>query len=513
MPTATMTDTLNPQSIKQSSQTTSIDTKSLRTLYNRAAKAFLKRNISLTHSLLQLAFSTLSPGSDIELQRKWDILRITFETTVYTSGVPPSASSTEFPDQLKDITLKSPQNLVTEMYNRSLALFSPRSIPVSSVVLPVQVLSTLVYSSLKLDAPQVGRDMIEDWLGRRGSSYYTASPQDGYDKILELYVLHVLPKLEEWEYAIEFMEYESQLDVVTRGNLQNALRTHHAQTLSARLLPQGIQNGSTSLSPLTSRPQSPTPSSSSSSSSLSTTSTHTAVPATPRPHHSVQHSMSSLSSLDSSVSSSSSRASSEGTITPNKHTIRGKGKAKAEPEGNGHPYPASVSPSINDTARTKSHSPARSRGSGSSNASPRTSTTRLQHTHPLNPNSMNPLSIPRTHFVSSNSSRGRNLGTYALIKASLQPYLARLSGSRGAILTGMFLFFVLPVISVSLRLRSKRRIGGGVGTAGTADIVRRRLRGVNGSDRSGIGMMIAKLWWAIVRAVLDTVRMGVSGLV
>ncbi|KAK7032257.1 hypothetical protein VNI00_013216 [Paramarasmius palmivorus] len=509
MPTATMTENLPPASLKQTS--TATDTKTLRTLYNRAAKAFLKRNITLTHSLLQTAFSTISSDSDSDLQRKWDILRITFETTVYTSGI----AATEFPDQLKEITVKSPQNLVTETYSRSLAFFSSKRVPESSVVLPVQVLSTLVYSSLKLDAAQVGREMIEDWLGRRGNSYYSASSHargDGYDKVLELYVLQVLPKLEEWEYATEFMEYESQLDPDTRQNIQLALRTQHAQVLSARYPPQS-QQSSSSPSPLTSRPQSPTPSSSSSSSSLSTTSTHTAVPATPRQHAPFQHSLSSLSSLDSSITSSSSRASSDGTVTPNRQSTKGKGKASAYPEGNGNAL--SDPSSLNDATRPKSRSPARSRGSGSSNHSPRVPPSQIQHTHPLNPNSPNPLSLPRSHLTAAQSNRGRNLSTYALIKASLQPYFTRLSGSRGgAILTGTFLFFVLPAISVLLRLRSRRRIGGVTsGGTGTADIVRRRLRGVNGSDSTGLGMVLARTWWAIVRVVFDTVRMGVSGLV
>lgn len=39
---------------------------------------------------------------------------------------------------------------------------------------------------------------------------------DGYDKVLELYCLHILPKLDQWDYTEEFLEYESELPVQRR---------------------------------------------------------------------------------------------------------------------------------------------------------------------------------------------------------------------------------------------------------------------------------------------------------
>ena len=65
----------------------------LRSLYPRAACAFVLRT---THCLLQSAFSLLKPPSTTtdslsDDRKQWDILRITFESTVYSS--PPDSSA------------------------------------------------------------------------------------------------------------------------------------------------------------------------------------------------------------------------------------------------------------------------------------------------------------------------------------------------------------------------------------------------------------------------------------
>ena len=193
----------------------------LRSLYNRAARAFVYRDIALTYSLLQSAFAILKPpktAPDLlsDQRRKWDILRITLESTLYTS---PPSSTEALPESLRSMLSESPQALATSIYSRSLALFTPNSgiaqkTTLNAAYLPSPVLSTLVYSSLKIDAPDVGRVIIEDWLACREPNY-SLEPQenegDGYAKVLDLYCLQVLPKLEQWDYAKEFLDYESEL--------------------------------------------------------------------------------------------------------------------------------------------------------------------------------------------------------------------------------------------------------------------------------------------------------------
>ena len=194
----------------------------LHSLYSRAARAFVLRDVALTYSLLQSGFALLKPPTVVpdslsDHRRKWDILRITFESTVYTS---PPLSAESLPENLRANLRECPQALATSIYSRSLALFTPSKeglskTALSAAYLPYQVISTLVYCTLKIDAPDVGRLVIEDWLARRGPNYSLESPEelesDGYAKTLELYTLHILPKLEQWDYAKEFLEYEREL--------------------------------------------------------------------------------------------------------------------------------------------------------------------------------------------------------------------------------------------------------------------------------------------------------------
>ncbi|TFK79439.1 hypothetical protein K466DRAFT_606149 [Polyporus arcularius HHB13444] len=195
----------------------------LRSLYPRAARAFLQRDVSLTHSLLSSAFSLIHPpasSSDAlaSQRRKWDILRITFETTLYAS--PPSQDPETLPPSLRANLMLTPEPLLTTLHSRSLHLFTPSDTQqkATSAFLPGQILVTLVLASLKLDCPEVGRGMIEDWLAKHGQETDASDPS-AYAKVLELYCLHVLPRLQHWEYAEDFLTYERELSPDVRQYL------------------------------------------------------------------------------------------------------------------------------------------------------------------------------------------------------------------------------------------------------------------------------------------------------
>ncbi|CAK5265602.1 unnamed protein product [Mycena citricolor] len=280
MPTATMTATAQaPSTLKLKAPASSAQV-TLQTLYHRAARAFLLRQVSLVHSLLESAFVLLHPPQQLQdpdefavLRSKWDLLRITFETTVYTS--PPDPSASDLPHDLRQLAAQPPHIYINSTYQRSLKLFTPPAVPAQASHIPSSVILTLAYSSLKVDAADSGRVVIEDWLASR--QYAVVSEKDaddGYQKAVEAYCLHILPKLEQWEYAKEFLDYESELAPDVRKNIQATLETSYAQAIAAKLPPPKAAP----------RPHSPTPSNSSSSSSLSSTaSAHTVLPSTPRP--------------------------------------------------------------------------------------------------------------------------------------------------------------------------------------------------------------------------------------
>lgn len=145
------------------------------------------------------------------------------------------------------------------MHARSLHLFTPenRGKP-NAEFLPPQILVALVLASVKLDCVQIGREIIEGWLPLRSQPGYENTKEErqvkeddeGYEKVLEMYCLHVLPRLDDWDYAREFLRYESELSHDRR--MVRRLDTYHViLPLTAALVPRSVAPGTscTALSP------------------------------------------------------------------------------------------------------------------------------------------------------------------------------------------------------------------------------------------------------------------------
>ncbi|KAK0469577.1 uncharacterized protein EV420DRAFT_1495454 [Desarmillaria tabescens] len=472
MPTATTTTIITGpplHSAHKPNKVSSSPSATLSVLIDRAGRAFVNHDHHLSQSLVDSAFTLLPsplslPDALDDHRKTWDIFRITFEAHVYAS--PPAAE--DVPEHLKEVMLQSPHALMTRMYQRSLNLFTPasgssKSIATANVVyIPPSVINTLVYASLKVNCPDVGRVIIEEWLAHRhGRLSSNHTHHDAYKKILAIYCLQILPALEQWDYAKEFLDYESELSPRSREYLQSSLARLYTQAQAVQQPPPPLpsppasSSSSISSSPSSDRSFSPAPSSSSSSSSLSTTSTHTVVPSTPKGLH-VAQSMTSIAALPS-ASQSTTSVSSDGTAKltrserpPSSLSDR---KQKAQRD--------------NMIRRT---------------LSPATSVI----THPVAP-----------------STELRSPTTFALIKAYVAPIL-----NSTKLTTFLILAVVFPLISMVLRIRRRRRLAAG-GTVNTADMVRKRLQVVNGREAG----VLRTVWSEIVRVLMDTIRMGGSGLV
>lgn len=431
----------------------------LRPLYARAVRAFLHRDVVLTHSLLTSAFALLTPPATSALdslsdhRRKWDVLRITLDVTVYTS---PPADTASVPATLRSNALLSGAALLVTLHSRSVHLFAPADSPATNpAFLPAQVLVTLALSSAKIGCPAAGRGITEEWLACR---LPPARPEDGYEKVLEVYCLSILPALGDWAYARQFLQYETELPAQSRERLTASLASLHEQHLASLVrkpdvdppitptsasapVPQtsspphpSITEPSSAVTPTPSRPSSPTPSSSSASSN----STHTAVPANPlRSGAKHAHALVPLTSTPSTA-----------TLTP--ATYRAASRAR----------------------RSRTPPAAAERHAGSSSW------------HAL---------LTRRGAASASSRL-----------EALRPYL------RHAPI--FIICVVLPALAVLVRFfrrRHKATAGAEVGARTKAvEDVRRRLSGVQG----GRGLLSA-VWDEAVRAVWDTVVMGGRGLV
>jgi hypothetical protein len=218
IPNLKLSNTPPSPSTPASPQQNTATAATLRPLYVRAARAFLHRDIVLTHSLLTSAFALITPpltgapDSLSEHRRKWDILRITVDVTVYAT---PPADVALIPAALRSNALLSGAAFLTSLHSRSIRLFAPRDGPTPNpAFLPSSVILTLALSSAKIGYPAAGRCIVEEWLACRPP--IDVSIDIGYEKVLDVYCLTILPALGEWTYAKQFLAYETELPVQNR---------------------------------------------------------------------------------------------------------------------------------------------------------------------------------------------------------------------------------------------------------------------------------------------------------
>ena len=252
-------------------------TKTARAHYAKAARAFLAKDLqtallqsqhaadllSASHQLgNSLTASSFLRDADLDVQKlveKVAILRLTVFTQVYVDKQG-SASIHDKLAQVKQqsswdaaaidrITLllsKQPQSLISHLWFEALRLCTqtsgeadapsldptPETIHLA-IELPASVISSAVLAALRLDtfnpAARTGTNaarLIAEWyLASFSSAFGGAAPTPkaaaAYEKIVGLYSLHVLAsRLDEWEYAREFVGYSSLAESVKFGLLE-----------------------------------------------------------------------------------------------------------------------------------------------------------------------------------------------------------------------------------------------------------------------------------------------------
>ncbi|KAH9963095.1 hypothetical protein BGW80DRAFT_1255485 [Lactifluus volemus] len=471
----------------------------LRPLYGRAVRAFLHRDIVLTHSLLASAFALITPP---------------------LTGTPDSLSE----HRRKSNALLSGAALLASLHSRSIRLFAPLDCPTPNpAFLPPTVLITLALSSAKIGYPDAGRGIIEEWLACRLP--IAVSADNGYEKVLEVYCLSILSALGEWTYAKQFLAYETELPAQNRERLASSLASLHEQYL-ASLIREPSPSPSSS-APATPKPTSPTLPSTSAHSPVASASTHSESSSaiTPTP------------SRPSSPSPSSSSASSNSTQTavPTNPRLRASTKLKHGALGNGHALTPLTSTLSTTTATTSSsssssHVPPTPHDVPTSSSSSR-AMLRGRAASPVHQSQTPPRQIPTIAIDNvpdrAMSVSGSSSGTWSMLIDSLRSTLGPYARHAPLFL----LFVVLPALAMLLRFWRRRPksialpsssataaaaaativgAGGAMATTRTRAVedVRRRLSGVQA--RRGL---LSVVWDETVRAIWDTIAMGGRGLV
>ena len=143
------------------------------------------------------------------------MLRATVAATLYSSTPPKSLKKEN--NQLQH----PPTDFVHSLRSHSLRLFTPQSLSPSAGYVPPQVILLLAVSALKFDVVTLVREFIED-----------ASLEDvtAYEKIIEIYSLHIIAILGAWEDARGFLRYEKELLYLRKSSRYESLRWNYIPT-------------------------------------------------------------------------------------------------------------------------------------------------------------------------------------------------------------------------------------------------------------------------------------------
>ncbi|KAG8967496.1 hypothetical protein FRC03_009872 [Tulasnella sp. 419] len=488
---------------------------SLKSLYSKAARSFLQRDVEHTQQLIDNAFEFITPPVSTQRdilssqRRKWDLLRITLETTLYTTpdsrpqspDTSTSPSSSKISSQVRSNLLLSPPSLLATLHTRSLRLFTPPYLQPSPQYLPAQILLALVFSALKLDCPQVARGMIEEWLARRvvsDSSLEAEQPDpsaaEGYAKVIDVYCLHVLPRLHEWDYATEFLRYESELEPSHRTHLQQSLKILHIQSQTPPSPPPpyntplpetGGEKKSQQVESAISRPLSR-------ASSTSSASTRTAVPATPRQSSQLNTQHPDSKVIDARKGSRKSTGLRRGVEQKRKST------------GVSTPLSNELH-SSSSSSRSRSHSPASISGSRASTVKASRAakkSTNLHHavsgsTSSTSSTTSSSSKAPTT--ITTTSTHNPVQDTLALIQQHYMAFRFTILPQLASKLP-ILVCVLLPLIALVAKLRVARSRGLHRGGPNALDEARRRLEGTS-------------VWRSAWKAIEDAVIMAGRGLV
>lgn len=202
--------------------------------------------------------------AEVGLRRRLDILIVTFLATVHVApGLPPLAHS-----HFSDLLRLSPDELVRSLWHSFVDPETPNPAKADIVtdsrvaLVHPSIATSLCLAALKLDQPQLAKAIAEAWIGSTtddldriawheaemigagsrwesvmpldtmsgvsaqgmsGSSILTAAPPTPPDaasearrqfvkswiKLVDLLVLHVLPKLQEWDAAGDFVRLQA----------------------------------------------------------------------------------------------------------------------------------------------------------------------------------------------------------------------------------------------------------------------------------------------------------------
>ncbi|KAJ3286134.1 hypothetical protein HK104_009166 [Borealophlyctis nickersoniae] len=102
--------------------------------------------------------------------------------------------------------------------------------------IPAEITICGIFLHLKRQSFGAARDLIELWLAEQSDAFFMAVAEgtppfaQNYERIVELYVLHVLPKLGDWHSAEQFLQFNDVLSEERKSRY-----FHHLSNLKAKV--------------------------------------------------------------------------------------------------------------------------------------------------------------------------------------------------------------------------------------------------------------------------------------
>ncbi|CAI2173528.1 982_t:CDS:2 [Funneliformis geosporum] len=193
----------------------SIELQTLTNLYQRAKHAFLLRKYDSSHLLCSSAISKLldlspvpSPSIKILQTKIWN-LYINLVAAILAERSPVVTQDLE----IKRLLERSPEKVVNDVWLKVINEGYAEEIG----EVPGEVVVACILFCLNQREALNGRNIIEEWfnalsdelilhLEHMSSKHVTSDPiLNSYEKVVELYLLQVLPKLKDWDLASKFL--------------------------------------------------------------------------------------------------------------------------------------------------------------------------------------------------------------------------------------------------------------------------------------------------------------------
>ncbi|KAF0415327.1 peroxin 26 [Gigaspora margarita] len=205
---------------KTKNKTNHEDFQALNLYYQEARNAFFLRDYDSAYSSCEATISKLPslplvtecPSTRIIQVKVWN-LYVNLIAALLTERKQIVTKEIEISNLLE----KQPEVICREVYNRVVKVGYDNE----DGDVPGEVIIACVLLCLNQKCYKIARSIIEDWMANIDSR--NDSMLKPYEKIVELYILHVLPKMKDWNAANEFLSKNLIIDNNCKQTYERAL--------------------------------------------------------------------------------------------------------------------------------------------------------------------------------------------------------------------------------------------------------------------------------------------------